>query len=93
MDSFRLQKYEKIKIKDLINLLSYYNPEDDFCVISSGEQCLFDFGYVLDENKNDNMQTNCVSLQVYRPIRETDDFIILKQINSLEDIFKNKDKS
>lgn len=32
--TYRLQKYEKIKIKDLINLLSYYNPEYDFCVIS-----------------------------------------------------------
>lgn len=89
--TYRLQKYEKIKIKDLINLLSYYNPEDDFCVISSGEQCLFDFGYILDKNKNDNRQTNCVSLEISKPIGQTDDFVILKQI-SWEDIFTNKDK-
>ena len=89
----KLYKYEKVKIKDLINFLSYHNPEDDFCVTSSGEQCLFDFGYILDKNKDDNKWTNCISLNVSKPIGQTDEFTILKQINNFwEDIFKNKDK-
>lgn len=88
-----LQKYAKIKIKDLINFLSYYNLEDDFCVISSGEQCLFDFGYILDANKDGNKQTNCIALEVSKPISQADEFTILKQINNFwEDILKKDER-